>query len=168
MKSGSLGRALAIRVAIAAALLALSPSMTSTMFVAEIGAIWAFVAVIRLAFRKEAARQASAIASFILLAGSIASCNHKQARLEAAFAPTLSALEAFHKENGDYPPDLKTLVPKYLTSLPDCSLAGEQREPFYRPHLWGGGSGFYIDCSWGMVGHYYYSSGTREWDNRGG
>ena len=36
-----------------------------------------------------------------------------------------SALERYHAETGDYPPTLESLVPTYLTAVPDDPYSGE-------------------------------------------
>jgi hypothetical protein len=169
METGSLRRALGIRIAVVVALLAWTSSMTGYFHWGVIGSLWALFAVPRyLAGRSETSRQANAGAAVLLIAGAFAGCTRQRMKLEAEFQPVISALEAYRSERKEYPPDLQALVPKYLPALPNCSRAGMIENPFYVPRDYHGGPGFYLECSWGGQGHHYYSSDSGAWDERGG
>lgn len=47
-------------------------------------------------------------------------------------APLISALDAYQRETGRYPPSLRALVPKYIRKIPDTGLAGYPTFDYFR------------------------------------
>ena len=53
--------------------------------------------------------------------------NDREAALRGQLAQMRAAIAAFHAENGRYPRDLESLVPKYLPSIPVDPLTGSSQ-----------------------------------------
>lgn len=105
------------------------------------------------------------IVAILLIGGSVVlSMSRKEdakVRLvEERGAPLIIALERYKSEQGGYPPNLSSLVPRYVTEIPKCSESDAGSIPYFVDEAT---KSFQIVCPAGMFSKRGFSSASGKW-----